>query len=129
MNEAEAYPVPIRSAALRQGLRIYFRVSLATYALVLFCASRGPSGFPTELARLGWLALLYFALWLGPTDLIFACTYPDCLTSGIWLLVVSAAFAAVAFLLHAGFGRTLLLSLSAVTWFAAAFSMFLSESI
>jgi hypothetical protein len=127
MNEAQVHPNRSWTAALREGVRVYFQVSLVAYALGLLVLTRCPAGFPSARDSLVALPLLYFILCSGAACLMFA--YSHTLGSGIGFLTVAVAFASVAFVVRSGVGRTLLLYVSAVTWFTASFCVFLSASL
>ena len=120
----------IRSVGLSQFLwrcvRIYIYASAITYALVLLLIAIGP-GIPTQPRYLLMLPVLYLSLWLGPIDLMHA--YPSTISSGIYFLVIAVVLAAFGFRVRGTPRCTLFLSLSATVWFAASFSIFLSESV
>jgi hypothetical protein len=133
MNAVEAHPAPARIGFLRQGLTIYFRGSLITFIFVLLVLTLGPGGITHDLRTLALLPLLYLLFWSGPfyVLLIFA-SGPNAGMESLFcgcILLGSGIFALLAFLVRPGVGRTVLLSLSAMIWFGAAFAIFLGESI
>lgn len=119
-----------RSPVLRSWIRIYVCTSVATYFLILLLLGIHPGVGRIFAAGPGcflMLPVLYFALWLGPIDLMFA--HPGTLMSGVWFLVIAVVLAVFGFRVRKSSARTLLFSLSAIVWFAATFSVFLSESV
>jgi hypothetical protein len=124
MNKAQAQPNRSWTAALREAIRVYFVVSLAAYALSLLVLACCPAGFPSARDSLVAMPMLYILLWSGAFCPILA--YGHTLASGIGFLVVVVALCAVPFTVRSDIGRTLLLYISAATWFVASFSVFLS---
>lgn len=122
MNEAQAQPKRTCTAALHEAIRVYFVVSLAAYASSLVVLACDPGGFPSAQDSLVVLPMLYVVLCSGAFCRIFA--YSHTMASGIGFLVVAVALAAVAFTMRSGVGRTLLLYISAATWFVHRFLSF-----